>query len=74
MSLPVVSNLNIEEMTQNPFLKFISKCYLHVIFIVMFILFLIEFFYLFKKNPDDLFKGDFFTKYLNITNKFIKHK
>lgn len=69
------SNMNLKEIIENnSFLRFVSKCYLHIIFIVMFILFLIEFFYLMSKNPDDLLKGDFFAKYLNISSKFLKQK
>lgn len=66
--------LNMEEIKDNSFFQFVSKCYLHIIFIVMFILFLVEFFYLFNKNPEDLMKSDFFVKYLNMSSKLIKQK
>lgn len=63
-----------ETVNNNSFLKFVSRCYLQIIFFIMFILFLIEFIYLFKKNPEDLVNGDFFAKYVNMTNKFLKQK
>lgn len=68
-------NLNVEELANNNrFFRIVSKCYLQIILLVVFILFVIEFFYLFQKNPNDLISGDFFTKYLNLTNKVIKQK
>ncbi len=68
-----LSNVNFKEMFENnSFFQFVSKCYLHIIFIIMFILFIVEFFYVTTKNPDDLFKGDFFAKYVNMSNRFLK--
>jgi hypothetical protein len=60
-----------ETIKNNVIFKFVSKCYLHIISLIIIILFLTEFFYLYKNNPSDIMKGDFFHKYLNISNSII---
>jgi len=67
-----MENNNFEESFKNSAIyKFISKCYLHILSVIIFILFLIEFIYLLKQNPNDIVKSDFFHKYLNISNNII---